>query len=73
MRPRGKPVAASHKQIVPAQLTVAAVVALKMLYVEDTLGDESVDVPGEPGNQAKRVSRNASREAPRTLARHAPR
>jgi hypothetical protein len=24
-----------------------------MLYVEDTLGDETVDVPGEPGNEEK--------------------
>jgi hypothetical protein len=24
-------------------------VALRMLYVEDTLGDETVAVPGEPG------------------------
>jgi predicted PurR-regulated permease PerM len=37
---------------VAAPLTVAAVVLLKMLYVEDTLGDEAVDVPGEPGNEA---------------------
>jgi predicted PurR-regulated permease PerM len=35
---------------VAAPLTVAAVVLLKMLYVEDTLGDEAVDVPGEPGH-----------------------
>jgi len=32
---------------VAAPLTVAAVVALKMLYVEDALGDRSVGVPGE--------------------------
>jgi predicted PurR-regulated permease PerM len=38
---------------VAAPLTVAAVVSLKMLYVEDTLGDETVDVPGEPGNEEK--------------------
>jgi predicted PurR-regulated permease PerM len=38
---------------VAAPLTVAAVVLLKMLYVEDTLGDEAVDVPGEPGNEQK--------------------
>jgi predicted PurR-regulated permease PerM len=38
---------------VAAPLTVAAVVLLKMLYVEDTLGDEAVDVPGEPGNEEK--------------------
>jgi hypothetical protein len=24
-----------------------------MLYIEDTLGDDGVDVPGEPGNQEK--------------------
>jgi predicted PurR-regulated permease PerM len=35
---------------VAAPLTVALVVLLKMLYVEDTLGDEAVQVPGEPGN-----------------------
>lgn len=38
---------------VAAPLTVMLVVLLKMLYVEDTLGDEAVDVPGEPGNEAK--------------------
>ncbi|HZU36547.1 MAG TPA: AI-2E family transporter, partial [Gemmataceae bacterium] len=38
---------------VAAPLTVAGVVLLKMLYVEDTLGDEHVDVPGEPGNEQK--------------------
>jgi predicted PurR-regulated permease PerM len=31
---------------VAAPLTVATMVLLKMLYVEDTLGDEGVDVPG---------------------------
>jgi predicted PurR-regulated permease PerM len=36
---------------VAAPLTVATTVLLKMLYVEDTLGDEAVDVPGEPGHQ----------------------
>lgn len=36
---------------VAAPLTVVAVVALKMLYVEDALGDETVDVPGEPGKK----------------------
>jgi predicted PurR-regulated permease PerM len=40
---------------VAAPLTVAAVVLLKMLYVEDTLGDEAVDVPGEPGNEQKQA------------------
>jgi predicted PurR-regulated permease PerM len=34
---------------VAAPLTVAMVVLLKMLYVEDTLGDQAVQVPGEPG------------------------
>ena len=38
---------------VAAPLAVAIVVLLKMLYVEDTLGDEAVDVPGEPGNEQK--------------------
>lgn len=32
---------------VAAPLTVAAVVAVKMLYLEDELGDQSVEVPGE--------------------------
>jgi predicted PurR-regulated permease PerM len=34
--------------LVAAPLTVSAVVLLKMLYVEDTLGDETIKVPGEP-------------------------
>jgi len=38
---------------VAAPLTVAVMVLLKMLYVEDTLGDEQVEVPGEPGNDVK--------------------
>jgi predicted PurR-regulated permease PerM len=38
---------------VAAPLTVAAMVLLKMLYVEDTLGDEAVKVPGEPGKGAR--------------------
>jgi len=38
---------------VAAPLTVVVMVLLKMLYVEDTLGDEQVDVPGEPGNDVK--------------------
>ncbi len=38
---------------VAAPLTVAAVVLLKMLYVEDTLGDEAVNVPGETGHDPK--------------------
>lgn len=33
---------------VAAPLTVCAVVLLQMLYVEDTLGDEGITVPGEP-------------------------
>lgn len=36
---------------VAAPLTVSAMVLLKMLYVEDTLGDQSVNVPGEPGKE----------------------
>jgi predicted PurR-regulated permease PerM len=46
---------------VAAPLTVATMVLLKMLYVEDTLGDESVDVPGEPGNDRKKEA------SPRTV------
>lgn len=38
---------------VAAPITVTAIVLLKMLYVEDTLGDEQVDVPGEPGSGLK--------------------
>ncbi len=34
---------------VAAPLTVAAMVVLRMMYVEDTLGDKAVAVPGEPG------------------------
>jgi predicted PurR-regulated permease PerM len=41
---------------VAAPLTVAAMVLLKMLYVEDTLGDEAVNVPGEPGNELKQAA-----------------
>jgi predicted PurR-regulated permease PerM len=44
---------------VAAPLTLCAVVLLKMLYVEDTLGDESVDVPGEPGNEEKQLAAQA--------------
>lgn len=33
---------------IAAPLTVTAVVLLKMLYVEDTLGDQTVKVPGSP-------------------------
>jgi predicted PurR-regulated permease PerM len=38
---------------VAAPLTVAAMVVLRMLYVEDTLGDEAVAVPGEPGAEVR--------------------
>jgi predicted PurR-regulated permease PerM len=41
---------------VAAPLTVATMVLLKMLYVEDTLGDAAVDVPGEVDNSAKRAA-----------------
>ncbi|MFL5245348.1 MAG: AI-2E family transporter [Gemmataceae bacterium] len=44
---------------VAAPLTVAAMVLLKMLYVEDTLGDDAVNVPGEPGNETKSMSKPA--------------
>ncbi len=43
---------------VAAPLTVAGVVLLKMLYVEDTLSDAHVDVPGEPGNEQKPEAQN---------------
>jgi predicted PurR-regulated permease PerM len=42
-----------------APLTVVVMVLLKMLYVEDTLGDQAVDVPGEPGNEQKPATRAA--------------
>jgi predicted PurR-regulated permease PerM len=45
---------------VAAPLTVVAVVALKMLYVEDALGDETVDVPGEPGDDGKSPGRSGA-------------
>ena len=38
---------------VAAPLTVALMVLMKMFYVEDALGDEQVEVPGEPGNETK--------------------
>ena len=38
---------------VAAPLTVTVVVLLQMLYVEDTLDDQAVEVPGEPGKEAK--------------------
>jgi predicted PurR-regulated permease PerM len=37
---------------VAAPLTVSAIVFVKMLYVEDSLGDETVEVPGEPDHLA---------------------
>jgi predicted PurR-regulated permease PerM len=42
---------------VAAPLTVVGLVLVKMLYVEDALGDETVDVPGEQGNEAKPVAK----------------
>jgi predicted PurR-regulated permease PerM len=41
--------------LVAAPLTLCAVVLMKMLYVEDTLGDQAIDVPGEPGNERKQA------------------
>src|SRR4029077_13399958 len=38
---------------VAAPLTVSSVVLLKMLYVEDALGDEAIDVPGEAEKEKK--------------------
>ena len=37
---------------VASSLTVCLVILVKTLYVEDTLGDRSIDVPGEPGRQS---------------------
>jgi predicted PurR-regulated permease PerM len=45
--------------LVAAPLTVAAVVLLKMLYVEDTLGDQGVEVPGERCGDEKAAARGA--------------
>ena len=45
---------------VTAPLTVAVVVLLKMLYVEDTLGDQTVEVPGEPGNEQVPVTQGVT-------------
>jgi predicted PurR-regulated permease PerM len=42
-----------------APLTVALMVLLKILYVEDTLGDQAIDVPGEPGNECKPAAQAA--------------
>ena len=39
--------------LVAAPLTVAGVVLVKMFYVEDALGDQEINVPGEPGNEEK--------------------
>jgi predicted PurR-regulated permease PerM len=41
---------------VAAPLTVAAMVLLKMLYVEDTLGDNAVKVPGERRDEVNALS-----------------
>jgi predicted PurR-regulated permease PerM len=41
---------------VAAPATLCVIVLLKMLYVEDTLGDQSVDVPGEPGNEVRQAN-----------------
>jgi predicted PurR-regulated permease PerM len=38
---------------VAAPLTAVVFVILKMLYVEDTLGDQQVDVPGEPEHEPR--------------------
>lgn len=35
--------------LLAAPLTVTLLVLIKTLYVEDALGDQSIDVPGEPG------------------------
>jgi predicted PurR-regulated permease PerM len=43
---------------VAAPMAVTVVVLLKMLYVEDTLGDQNVEVPGEPGNTPEPVSQS---------------
>lgn len=43
---------------VAAPFAVTSVVLLKMLYVEDTLGDENVEVPGEPGNEPEPASQS---------------
>ncbi len=41
---------------VAAPLTVATMVLLQILYVEDTLGDEVMTVPSEPGEGVKRTT-----------------
>jgi predicted PurR-regulated permease PerM len=42
-----------------APLTVVLMILTKMLYVEDTLGDPNVNVPGEPGNETKEAAAEA--------------
>ena len=42
--------------LVAAPLTATLMVLLGMLYVEDTLGDESVDVPGEGEGEGEKSS-----------------
>jgi predicted PurR-regulated permease PerM len=46
-----------------APLTLCCVVLLQMLYVEDALGDQAVDVPGEPGNERKQEGSPRASEA----------
>jgi predicted PurR-regulated permease PerM len=41
---------------VAAPLTVAVMVLVKMLYVEDTLGDESVNIPGASGQNGAKAT-----------------
>ncbi len=43
--------------LVAAPLTVASMVLVKMLYVEDTLDDQEISVPGEPGNEEKAAAK----------------
>ena len=42
--------------LVAAPLTVAVVVFLKMFYIEDTLGDQTVEVPGERAAAGRSVA-----------------
>jgi predicted PurR-regulated permease PerM len=53
---------------VAAPLTVTAIVFVKMLYIEDSLGDESVEVPGEPGPAALPTA-SAAREGAARVGR----
>ncbi len=39
--------------MVAASLTLTTILLLKMLYVEDTLGDQEVEVPGELSNETR--------------------